>query len=591
MWFQHYFRTVMVLLLLLLATAAPSPAEAQIGPVDGQIGEVRSHCWASGSLAESMVAVARDAGRWYCAGQPYSIHDERIYLRFAIAEGQVAPIYLLSRRSALDAIHFLLIMQDGQFRHMKTTPDQWQNSKADGAFRVSLPRMDRQARHVIVVFDRPSHLMVLEQAYLAAADPADSEQYNRKLILLAGLCGMLAIPLVFNAAFYWVLREPFVIWHSALVTSLMLSVLLSSGLAGYLLDWPVMTLSWLSTLIFGLTVASGLMFTHYFVEPDLMHPHLRIALPICAIISVGLSALHAAFPFFARSVQVGIYTFAYVPILLVFLAALLDALRRGSHAAKYQAVGWCPMIIVGVVRIATGLLPNLPNNDAMLLFYFGCVFEVLSTAMGVAHQFMALKDQRDRAKRDAELMEYMAQRDALTGLFNRRALVDGFRDAVDRGYHKIAVLDIDHFKAVNDQYGHGTGDEVIRAAGAALQFDENVLAYRIGGEEFILLLRGPDADEQAERRRKAISHEVRQKVPHMERQVTASMGMAEIDSSDFAAAFERADRQLYSAKIYGRNRTQHEVSSAARPAVQSVEVAKQGAWNQYGMKPENVGAL
>lgn len=149
------------------------------------------------------------------------------------------------------------------------------------------------------------------------------------------------------------------------------------------------------------------------------------------------------------------------------------------------------MIIVGVVRIATGLLPNLPNNDTILLFYFGYVFEVLSTAMEVAHQFMALKDQRDRAKRDAELMEYMAQHDALTGLFNRRALVDGFRDAVDRGYHKIAELDIEHFKAVNDQYGHGTDDEVIRVAGAALQFDENVLVYRIGGEEFILLLRCP----------------------------------------------------------------------------------------------------
>lgn len=124
MWFQYYFRTVMVLLLLLLATVVSSLAEAKIGPADRQIGEVRSHCWASGSLAESMVAVARDAGRWRCAGQSYSIHDERIYLRFAIAEGWVAPIYLLSRYSALDAIHFFLIIQDGLFRHMKTTSDQ-----------------------------------------------------------------------------------------------------------------------------------------------------------------------------------------------------------------------------------------------------------------------------------------------------------------------------------------------------------------------------------------------------------------------------------------------------------------------------------
>jgi len=63
------------------------------------------------------------------------------------------------------------------------------------------------------------------------------------------------MPLVFNIAFYRVLREPFVLWHGALAVSLLLSSLVSSELAPVLLDLPAMTLSWMTTLVFGMTIA------------------------------------------------------------------------------------------------------------------------------------------------------------------------------------------------------------------------------------------------------------------------------------------------------------------------------------------------
>jgi hypothetical protein len=76
----------------------------------------------------------------------------------------------------------------------------------------------------------------------------------RSLLFLAG---MLSMPLIFTAALYRILRERFVLWHSSLTISLLLPTLTQSGLAVVLVDPPAMTLSWMTTLILGLTIASG----------------------------------------------------------------------------------------------------------------------------------------------------------------------------------------------------------------------------------------------------------------------------------------------------------------------------------------------
>src|SRR5690606_19499957 len=110
------------------------------------------------------------------------------------------------------------------------------------------------------------------------------------------------MPLIFNAAFYRALREPFVLWHSALTFSLLMTILVSSGVSVVLFDPPAMTLSWMTTLIFGITVASGAMFTYSFIEPGMMHPLLRRLLPYCAIWAIFLSVFHAAFPYVVRPI-------------------------------------------------------------------------------------------------------------------------------------------------------------------------------------------------------------------------------------------------------------------------------------------------
>ena len=157
----------------------------------------------------------------------------------------------------------------------------------------------------------------------------------------------------------------------------------------------------------------------------------------------------------------------------------------------------------------------------------------------------------------------LASIDPLTGIGNRRALDDRM-EALARapraeGCTAVAVLDIDHFKAINDELGHGFGDMVI--VGAAMVARETLGAgnvFRVGGEEFaaIIQARTPEAImARAETMR--IAFEARSHVGGGEtRRCTISVGVAMLEpGDDHAARFTAADEALYAAKRLGRNQT------------------------------------
>jgi len=562
--FWHVVRKALSKIVLSLLVLASLHA-TQVGAAESM--EIQSSCWASGSLSEDLAAIVNTPARWNCQNRTYSLDDERVLLRFEIGSNGAVPQYVFSRRSALANVHLLAIGRDGEVRQAAFRAGDLTSSLRGGYFKVPLPGVTRDTQQVVVAFDWPSHRMTLERAYLSSPEAADGPDFLRPLVFLASLAGMLSMPLIFNGAFYRVLREPFVLWHSALTLSLLATILTSSELAVVLFDPPAMTLSWMTTMIFGLTVASGALFTHSFIEPGHLHPLLRRALIYCAVWAIFLSACHAAFPFVARPIQSTVYTAAFAPVLVIFFLSIVDALRRGSRAAKFQAAGYIPMILSGLVRLITGVVPWLESNDAMLLFYLGCACEVLFTTLGVADRFMTIRRQRDKARFEADALKSISERDALTGLLNRRAIEQNFEKYRDEGYRALAVLDLDHFKAINDTHGHGTGDAVLKAVGEVLQMDPQVHAFRLGGEEFVLLVRGEDAQLRAERRRQAIPSAVANAVPGIGHPVTASMGISDAPPNAemrFADLYDQADKLLYDAKLSGRNRTKSTLSQRPR---------------------------
>lgn len=166
-------------------------------------------------------------------------------------------------------------------------------------------------------------------------------------------------------------------------------------------------------------------------------------------------------------------------------------------------------------------------------------------------------------------LEEQARRDALTGLFNRhyldQALAKAFKAASAQGAMPLSLifLDLDHFKRVNDRYGHQTGDEVLRQFGQILlgQCRENDIAARYGGEEFVILLPNTpieDAVNVAERLRSQLAAAT-YTGPQGERlTVTLSAGVAAHPTpatfGDLHEHLRAADRALYAAKLAGRNR-------------------------------------
>jgi len=160
----------------------------------------------------------------------------------------------------------------------------------------------------------------------------------------------------------------------------------------------------------------------------------------------------------------------------------------------------------------------------------------------------------------------LSSRDALTGLANRRAFELALAREVDRVARSgepalLLVLDIDHFKRVNDTWGHGAGDQVLKAVANALLDSVRPmdLVARVGGEEFAIILPScatSFAEAVAERVRRRVERMPVAIGPSQQITVTASIGGAFAPQwvrSTPALWQERADQQLYRAKAQGRN--------------------------------------
>ncbi len=171
----------------------------------------------------------------------------------------------------------------------------------------------------------------------------------------------------------------------------------------------------------------------------------------------------------------------------------------------------------------------------------------------------------EQLRKELKRSQQEAERDPLTGLFNRRYLERYAQQLMEQGScgdRFVVLVDIDHFKSFNDSYGHLVGDKVIQRVAALLNKavigDE--VAVRFGGEEFLMLIKGSDIQKVVERAEKVrqLLQSVVLKDRRAEkdiRRITASFGIAGFRRGESRADWiERADKALYQAKEQGRNR-------------------------------------
>lgn len=252
----------------------------------------------------------------------------------------------------------------------------------------------------------------------------------------------------------------------------------------------------------------------------------------------------------------GLYSSSFLLFLGLLMIAVARGLRMRSQFVKMYLIAWSAPILLALLRIASGygVLPYsflLDNGTLMAL----CV-ESLMTALIIAWRIRDVRSDRDAALAQEREARRLADLDPLTGLLNRRALARHACPPEARRY-RLVLIDIDHFKNVNDHAGHETGDRVLASIAAIVAgaIRPDAIAARMGGEEFAILF---PADDLEKRSYSNLLMRVRRAELPGGVKVTISMGLADgtlgPDESLWRDLYRRADTALYAAKQAGRNR-------------------------------------
>jgi diguanylate cyclase (GGDEF)-like protein len=256
-------------------------------------------------------------------------------------------------------------------------------------------------------------------------------------------------------------------------------------------------------------------------------------------------------------------------VLVAVAWCLVQAWRRGSPEARSFAGAWSvPMLVLG----STSFIDTdhwLWGGGSQLLVLFSAAWQTLWLSVSASRAYARLRMQRDMARRAEAQAHELARRDSLTGLRNRRGFFELAAAHLERAHLEIGggapvalmLIDVDFFKAINDEFGHDSGDAVLATIGRRLaRWDgELTSAARIGGEEFAIIVCGLESfallrfAESVRREIAACQHG--SAIGH--RSVTASIGVAQAregEHGDVNALYRRADTALYAAKRAGRDR-------------------------------------
>ncbi len=293
---------------------------------------------------------------------------------------------------------------------------------------------------------------------------------------------------------------------------------------------------------------------------------------------LGLFGACATLPVFAQDGWiVDTLLVAFLALATLLLVAAVLTWHHGSRRGGFYLCAWLPGLLIVIVR-ALQLIAQWPQPEWLeLALPASFAFASIVLAFGLAEQTLAIRHERDVAHR-------LAEHDMLTGALNRRAIQANaraaFRNARQAGESlALLFLDLDHFKNVNDSYGHRAGDRCLRAVTAPItsELRHDDALGRYGGEEFLVVLPRATAREA-----EAIAERIRSRVQEVPVYVsgtriglTLSVGVAVIrdDVHTVEDLIECADAALYKAKSNGRNL----VSTHPGPAGASTNPARSRA--------------
>ncbi len=371
------------------------------------------------------------------------------------------------------------------------------------------------------------------------------------------LYGFLIALIVYNLMLFAGLRHGRYLLYAIYLSLFVLMNVSYTGHA-YAWFWPESPgwAQWSQPVLMMLYATSGLLFALGFLETRQHFPRLHRS--VLAYIGLGAVALALLILVDWQAMALMI-AFTFVTLFtLIMLALGVISVRAGLVAARYFLLA-AVSAMIGAALTALSVWGAIPFTIwTYRAVDVGMLLDATLLALALTYQFRLGQAQREQA-------EQLARLDPLTGVNNRRAFYSLSGPLWSRAVESarplaVILMDLDHFKRINDEFGHAAGDAALRATvsrvGAVIR-KQDVIA-RWGGEEFIVLLPDTDADEAqrlAERLRARVADAPvsadGQQIP-----VTASFGVAarSPEIASFEALIGLADHWLYRAKAEGRNR-------------------------------------
>lgn len=425
-----------------------------------------------------------------------------------------------------------------------------------------------------VVYPLPRGLRADQPLYVALGDPGQTQPIRLSISDEAGyraadlwhvrastFLASVQLSMVLVILCFWVvLRDRMFLYFIGYVSA---QVVYGMAVSGELFALPGM--SWLGPLGYhtgqcaaALAAALSIWFILAFAELRHYTPHLARVLgmlrwPLLAMAAVvWLPWLHPD-AWLPNTVNL-----LLVVSTAVVLTASWLAWRRGNRQAGFFLLSWVPLLTLTMTRVVQ-LIAGFPL-PAWLEYGFPATmaWAAVIITVGLADRTLQVRQERDRASD-------MAQRDPLTGVFNRRGIMDRLRKAwrstaITSSPLAVLFLDIDHFKRINDTHGHAAGDACLLAIVEAIRAElaEADHVGRYGGEEFLITLHGDSARSAQRVAERIVARAAALEVSSVSGRIvfTVSIGVATRDLStmDAEALVHHADVAQYRAKAEGRNR-------------------------------------
>lgn len=544
-----YLRFLALFLVAMVAIGEAPPAAAQAGTA----GDPVAVCVARAQPGMTPRALFKDEAGFDCDPRQTSLGAGDFWVRSAPIR-RTGTVEIRTASLWQNAATLYALYADGTIRSNRLDAHGASRRIALGAI-VSEPLLPRRVPLVRLLWhvEGAANLRgILRDARIATPDQAIRSNLTAAALYGAfvGLCIAL---LSYNLALWTTLRHHFQLAYCAMVVALLGYALTSSGALLWL--WPgISNLDRMrgNYLTLGLAAVAALVFARTFFEPRVFTGMLGRLFGVAGAIMLTATFGYVLFGHANVRLFDRIYTLAFAGQLLVVVPLLWRAWVLRSDYLWLFAIAWGAPLVVACLRVASGLSMIHWNfwidNSTIVMM----TLEALLSSLAIAYRVRVLSRERDAAREGEIAARLLAETDPLTGLLNRRAFLT---QAIGRdGDQTLLIVDLDHFKLINETIGHDGGDEVLRAVARTLQLavPEAALVARIGGEEFAIVL---PVDALIEPR--DILDRLRGARMPYDVCVTASIGKCvgplkrEID---WKALYGAADRALYDAKSAGRDR-------------------------------------